>query len=111
MNWLTLDNIKKHLNIDEYFHDDDQYLTDLGTVAELSVEKHIDYPLSVIADKNSGNLPMPIIQAMLLLTGTLYLNRESVSYGTAVPVPHAYDYLIALYQNYDHISKFDSINQ
>lgn len=111
MNWLTLDNIKKHLNIDEYFHDDDQYLTDLGTVAELSVEKHIDYPLSVIADKNSGNLPMPIIQAMLLLTGTLYLNRESVSYGTAVPVPHAYDYLIALYQNYDHISKFDNLIQ
>lgn len=111
MNYLTLEQIKKHLNIDEYFHDDDQYLTDLGTVAELSVEKHIDYPLSAIADKNSGNLPMPIIQAMLLLTGTLFLNRESVSYGTAVPVPHAYDYLIALYQNYDHISKFDNLIQ
>ena len=109
MTFLTLDQIKKHLNIDSYFHDDDQYLSDLGSVAELSVEKHIDYPLNVIADKNEGELPMPIIQAMLLLIGTLYLNRESVSFGTAVPVPHAYDYLIALYQNYDHITKFDSL--
>lgn len=111
MNFLTIDQIKKHLNIDSYFHDDDQYLTDLGSVAELSVEKHIDYPLSAIAEKNEGELPTPIIQAMLLLIGTLYLNRESVSFGTAVPVPHTYDYLIALYQNYDHISKFDNLNQ
>ena len=111
MNWLTLEQIKKHLNIDEYFHDDDAYLTDLGMVAEQAVEKHIDYPLSAIASVNKEELPQPIIQAMLLLIGNFYLNRESVSFAAAAPVPHAFDYLMALYQNYDHISKFDNLNQ
>lgn len=111
MNWLTLDDIKKHLNIDSYFHDDDAYLTDLGAVAELAVEKHIDYPLSAIAEANNDSLPQPIIHAMLLLIGNFYINRESVSFAAAVPVPHAFDYLISLYQNYDHISKFDNLNQ
>lgn len=111
MNYLTLSQIKQHLNLDASFGADDQYLTDLGNVAELSVEKHIDYPLSAIVDSSTGKLPMPIIHAMLLLVGSLYMNRESVSFGAAVPVPHSYDYLISLYQNYDHITKFDNLNQ
>lgn len=35
--FLTLERIKKHLNIDEYFKDDDDYLMFLGDVAEHTV--------------------------------------------------------------------------
>lgn len=32
--YLTLDIIKKHLNVDEYFTEDDNYLISLAQVAE-----------------------------------------------------------------------------
>ena len=42
MEYLNLDLIKKHLNIDSDFHDDDDYLTLLGDVVEQVTERHID---------------------------------------------------------------------
>lgn len=44
MEYITLEDIKKHLNID--FSDDDAYLKDIVIVAQMSVEKAINTPLS-----------------------------------------------------------------
>lgn len=110
MNFLTLDSIKKHLNIDEYFHDDDAYLVDLGTVAELAVERHICYSLITLAEKHGGKLPQPIIHAMLLMVGTFYQNRESVAFASSSPIPLAYEYLIALYQYHGPEDKINTIH-
>ena len=43
--YLQLNQIKKHLNIDADFHDDDNYIQQLINVAEIAVERHIDYDL------------------------------------------------------------------
>lgn len=97
--YISLEDIKKHLVID---HDeDDRYLADLETVAEDAVRRDLNlYSLKEIEDC-TGMLPPSVLQAMLLLIGTLYANRETVTYGN-VPhvVPHAYDYLLALARNY-----------
>lgn len=98
--YLQLYQIKKHLNINEDWHDDDEYLVDLSRVAENVVQKHIDVELSELED-GDGNLPSPLYQAMLLLVGNFYANRESVAFASAQVLPHAYDYLIALYKNYN----------
>lgn len=96
--YLTLQQVKKHLNIDH--NEDDQYLADLITVAEDAVRNDLNLnSLSEIED-NAGMLPASVIQAMLLLVGTLYANRESVTYGTPNVVPHAYQYLLALNRTY-----------
>lgn len=96
--YLTLQQVKKHLNIDH--NEDDQYLADLITVAEDAVRNDLNLTsLSEIED-NVGMLPASVIQAMLLLVGTLYANRESVTYGTPNVVPHAYQYLLALNRTY-----------
>lgn len=96
--YLDLSTIKQHLIIDH--NDDDRYLCDLETVAEDAVRRDLNlYSLKDIEDC-TGMLPASVIQAMLLLIGTLYANRESVSYGQAHPVPHSYEYLIALARNY-----------
>lgn len=97
--YLQLYQIKKHLNIDEAFHEDDEYLMDLASVAENVVQKHIDRDLADLQG-DEGDIPSPLLHAMLLLVGTYYASRESVAYVSAQPLPHAYDYLIALYQNY-----------
>lgn len=98
--YLQLYQVKKHLNINEDFHDDDEYLVDLISVTQNVVQKHIDRELSELAD-DEGNIPSPLRQAMLLLIGTYYASRESVAFVSANPLPHAYDYLIALFKNYN----------
>ena len=96
---LTLDQIKKHLNIDATFTADDSYLLSLADVAAEMVETHIDKPLNELTD-GEGNLPAPLVHAMLLLIGNFYANRESVTFANAQPLPHAFDLIINLYQNY-----------
>lgn len=98
--YLQLYQIKKHLNINDEFHDDDEYLVDLAMVAENVVQKHIDVELTDLED-GDGYIPSPLLQAMLLLIGNYYANRESVAFASAQPLPHAYEYLIALYKNYN----------
>ena len=96
--YLSLKQVKNHLYIDH--NDDDQYLADLITVAEDAVRRDLNlFSLKDIEDC-SGMLPASVIQAMLLLIGTLYANRESVSYGQAHPVSHSYNYLLDLCRNY-----------
>jgi len=98
--YLQLYQIKKHLNINDEFHDDDEYLVDLSMVAENVVQKHIDRELSDL-ENGDGDIPSPLLQAMLLLIGNYYANRESVAFASAMPLPHAYEYLIALFKNYN----------
>lgn len=97
--YLQLYQIKKHLNIDSDFTDDDEYLMDLGYTAELSVQKSIDKNLSELED-GDGMIPSPLIHAALLLVGTWYADRESVTHAAASPLPNAYEFLVNLYRDY-----------
>lgn len=96
--YLTLQQVKQHLIIDH--NDDDQYLADLITVAENAVCKDLNLHSLKDIEDCTGMLPASVIQAMLLLIGTLYANRESVSYGNPSVVPHSYQYLLDLNRNY-----------
>lgn len=100
MNYLTLNDLKKHLNVDTTFTDDDDYIASLGDVAESIVSKHLDCDLSEIVAYSNGELPMPIIQAMKLLVGNLYMNRESVAFVQAHNIPLSYEYLLDPYVKY-----------
>ncbi len=96
--YLTIDDVKKHLYID---HDDDnRYIADLITVAEDAVKTDLNLnSLSELEDE-TGMLPASVLHAMLLLIGSLYSNRESVTYGTPHTVPHSYEYLLDLNRQY-----------
>ena len=98
--YLQLYQIKKHLNIDEDFHSDDEYLVELAQAAQNVVEVHLDRPLDSL-ENEEGYIPSSLTQAMLLLIGTWYANRESVSFASNSVLPHSYDYIIALYKNYN----------
>lgn len=97
--YLQLYQVKKHLNIDDDFRDDDEYLMSLAEVAEKVVERNIDTSLTQLED-GDGFIPSPLIQAMLLLVGNFYANRESVAFASCSEVPVSYKYLIDLYRNY-----------
>ena len=97
MNYLTLNTIKQHLNIDKNFHDDDDYLLALGDMAEEIVSRHIDYKLCDLEE--DGNIPAPILHACKLMVGNMYMNRESVSSNSNIEIPLSYQYLLATYKN------------
>ncbi len=109
MNHLTLKLIKEHLNLDNDFTLDDAYLSQLGDVVETVVERHIDDSFVSLASVNGGKLPTPLIQAMLLLLGTYYANREHIAFNANYEVGNSYTFLIDLYRNYS-ASHSDSSN-
>lgn len=109
MNHLTLKIIKEHLNLDNDFTMDDAYLSNLGDVVETVVERHIDDSFTYLANSNGGKLPTPLIQAMLLLLGTYYSNREHIAFNANYEVGNSYTFLIDLYRNYS-ASHSDSSN-
>lgn len=99
MGYLTLAEVKKHLNIDSAFTDDDTYLTALATAAEDVVSKYIDYPLTQLEDAQRG-IPDALKYAMLLWIGTIYAVRESVATSNMTKMPHSLELLCDLYRDY-----------
>ena len=97
--YVTLEEAKKHLNIDESFKDDDVYISSLVQVAEDAVEKNVGIVLSKMSD--GGSLPPSVKQSILLLIGNLYANREATTYGTISEVPYTFKYLINLNRNFE----------
>lgn len=98
--YLTLEMVKKHLNLEQDYLEEDEYLIQLMGAAEDSVRVHINDDLEGLARMNGGVLPSAIQAAMMLMVGNLYQNREIV--GTKVQaLPANYQYLIDLYRNYN----------
>lgn len=100
MIYLKLYQIKRHLNVDERFQEDDEYLLELAEVAQAAVERHLDTSLQEIAKDNGGVLPPPIVHAMKLLVAEYYSQREAIAYTATQVVPLAYDYLLEPYIDY-----------
>lgn len=82
---LTVEDLKKHLNID---HDeDDAYIQELISVAEDAVETYINRPIADYVD-DEGKITKPAIRhACRLLVGTWYANRESVVFSAPSELP------------------------
>lgn len=97
---LTLDRIKKHLNIDADFTEDDEYIEFLESVAEDLVQKHIDKKFDdIIAEE--GALPNALLHAILLFIGNMYDNRESVAFANPSEVPQSLTYILNMYRDYE----------
>ena len=81
---LTVEDLKKHLNID---HDeDDAYIEDLISVAQDAIETYINRPIIDFVD-SSGKVKPALRHACRLLVGTWYANRESVVFSTPSELP------------------------
>lgn len=90
---------KKHLNLDDSFQEDDNYILLLIEAAEQAVSLHIDKPLVELED-SKGMIPPAIFHSILLLVGNLYAVREPVSFTTAIKIPYTLDYLLGGFKSY-----------
>lgn len=100
MTCIPLELAKKHLNLDEDYTEDDEYILGLLAAAKGAVEKALNASLDRLASENGGEVPMAIIQAILLMVGNWYQNRE-ITGSKVAALPYNFEYLINLYRHYD----------
>jgi len=97
-NYLVLEDIKAHLNVD--FDDDDDYISSLMDMVENAVAIEIETDLEDLEDE-SDMIPLRLLHGMFLLVGHFYLIREPVSIGVSVTeIPLAFKFLIAPFKNW-----------
>jgi uncharacterized phage protein (predicted DNA packaging) len=97
MRYITVEDVKRHLYID--FEADDKIIADYIDASQEIIEKYLNVKLcDLVVDER---LPYPVLQAIKIMTGNLYNNRESVAFNS-VPykVPFSFEYLIQPYKNY-----------
>lgn len=97
---LDINLVKKHLNIEKEFTEDDTYIMSLTEAAEEAVKNHLMLDKEDDFYDDSGDIKPSIRHAILLLVGTWYANRESVSYGVANKIPHGYEYILQHFKTY-----------
>lgn len=100
MTCIPLELAKKHLNLDEDYTEDDEYILGLVAAAKGAVEMALNASLDRLAEENGGEVPMAIIQAILLMVGNWYQNRE-ITGSKVAALPYNFEYLINLYRHYD----------
>jgi uncharacterized phage protein (predicted DNA packaging) len=90
---LTLEDIKRHLNVD--FNEDDELITSMMEAAEASIENSIGVPL---ADFVSDGFPADLKHAIRIMTANFYEFREGFTHGKIQQVPFTLAHLIAPYK-------------
>ena len=89
---------KKHVRADD-FADDDVYMQHLLDAAKVSVVRSTNRTEDELkAIGNSGAMPTPIVQAIMMLAAHWYNQRESVSTTQMHQVPDSLSALIKPYR-------------
>lgn len=86
MGLVDFDLFKKHVRADD-FTDDDVYLESILEAAECAVINAVNRPVTELLDMAGGELPPAIRQAILLVGGHFYNQRENVSTMAMHEVP------------------------
>ncbi|WP_415940707.1 head-tail connector protein [Phocaeicola coprocola] len=99
--YITLDEAKKHLNVEKEYTEDDTLIEMYIDVAEAKVAKELCVTVEGLAEIDGGeSIPYPIKQAILLNVGMYYANREELTYTQSKPLEQGSKYLLSLYRDY-----------
>jgi hypothetical protein len=96
MKWLTIEDIKKQLRIEPGFTDEDMLLDSYGEAAEDTLLNYLNRPYQDIIERY-GKVPMPLVQASLMLVDVSYQHRSPVSVTNISLVPYTFDLLVKPY--------------
>ena len=101
MAYVDLELVKRHLNLESSFTEDDSYLESLIEAGEENVAKDLCVTVKELETIGGGSrIPAPLRHAILLTIGTFYSNRESVTSANLQELPRGVKYLTELYRNY-----------
>ena len=97
MKFLTFDQIKAQLRLDDAQATEEHYLLELyGEAAEDMVLNTLNRTITDIFEQY-GTVPKALVQAGLMLVAQSYQHREPVSPQNLYTVPYAFDLLLKPY--------------
>ena len=96
MKWLTLEQIKAQLRIEPDFTAEDTLLQSYGESAETTLLNYLDRQYTDILG-SYGDVPLPLVQASLMLVDTSYQQRSPISVTNISQVPYTFDLLVKPY--------------
>ena len=99
LQFLTIDEIKKQLNVDLEYHDDDEFLELVGESAEDMIAQLIDCPIEQVEAK-FGEVPASIRHAARMLCDYMYSQQRGSS-GESIDIPEAIFTILKLYRNFN----------
>lgn len=102
---IDLQLLKKHLNIEEEFTEDDTYLEMLSDSAVAFVEKYLEDSLELIANDNGGELPPSLKLAIFILVADWYAYRESVTNLSVNKLPNSLIFILNQFRCYDKTTR------
>ena len=98
LNYLTLDEIKKQLNVDADFHEDDEFLTLIGEAAEDITANLLDINLNELVAQY-GEMPAGVRHCMRMLCDYTYSQQRGSS-NESNDIPTAIMTILKLYRNF-----------
>lgn len=90
---IPLIRLKQHVRADDFTDDDDLLQAYLNAAIEATL-RATNRSLEELMALGGGLMPLPVQQAVLLLAGHWYNQREAVSAGQMHAVPYGYDALV-----------------
>lgn len=96
MKWLTLEQIKAQLRIEADFTAEDTLLVNYGEAAEDTLLNYLNRPYQDIIERY-GKVPLPLVQASLMLVDVSYQHRSPISVTNISLVPYTFDLLVKPY--------------
>jgi hypothetical protein len=98
---IHINQLKRQLNIEQDYNDDDAILQHFLDVAYSSSCEYLKYDAKTSMSGFTGNtLPTGFVQAVIMLAAHFYLNRNMVSFAQGTEVPYSYRFLLDPYRDF-----------
>jgi hypothetical protein len=99
-NMTTVQDLKKQLNIESDYTDDDLILQQYLNVAEASVLSYLNLYTGSTTGVTGTYQPVEVKQGVLLLAAHLYTTRQIVAYGQPYKIPYTFEFLLNPYKEF-----------
>lgn len=94
---LTILDIKRQLNIELTYTDDDILLQHMLDVSTSAVEKYLG--TNALTGYTETQIPKEVIQAIVMLASHFYLNRNMITFAQGLELPYSFKWLLDPYRN------------
>ena len=94
---ISITSLKRQLNIESTYTDDDAILQHYLDVAEERVKMYLG--VNALTGYTDTTIPITIQQAVIMLAGHFYLNRNMVAFSTATEIPYSFKWLLDPYKD------------
>lgn len=97
--YITLEQAKRQLIIDNSFTADDETIKHYIEAAEIIVSKSLCRPLDAFVGED-GLLKADVAHTVLLMITHLYNNRDPVTFAKGEKMPLGFDFMVSLNKDY-----------